>query len=153
MTTIDFTPLYRSTVGFDGLADLFDFATRSNQNSSYPPYNIESHGEENYSITLAVAGFSEDEIDINVENQIMTIKGKKNLDENTETNYLYQGIATRSFEKKFNLAEYVEVTNANLVNGLLTIKLKKELPEAMKPKSIKITSVDNASKQKKLSVA
>ena len=153
MTTIDFTPLYRSTVGFDGLADLFDFATRSNQNSSYPPYNIESLGDENYSITLAVAGFSEDEIDINVENQIMTIKGKKNLDENTETNYLYQGIATRSFEKKFNLAEYVEVTNANLVNGLLTIKFKKELPEAMKPKSIKITSVDNSSKQKKLSAA
>ena len=83
----------------------------------------------------------------------MTIKGKKNLDENSETNYLYQGIATRSFEKKFNLAEYVEVTNANLVNGLLTIKLKKELPEAMKPKSIKITSVDNSSKQKKLSAA
>merc|ERR1712159_270868 len=131
-----------STVGFDGLADLFDFATWANQNSSYPPYNIESHGDENYSITLAVAGFSEDEIDINVENQIMTIKGKKNLDENTEINYLYQGIATRSFEKKFNLAEYVEVTNANLVNGLLKIKLKKELPEAMKPKSIKITSVD-----------
>ena len=153
MTTIDFTPLYRSTVGFDRLADLFDFATRSNQNASYPPYNIESHGEENYSITLAVAGFSEDEIDINVENQIMTIKGKKNLDENNESNYLHQGIATRSFEKKFNLAEYVEVTNANLVNGLLTIKLKKELPEAMKPKSIKITSVDNSSKQKKLSVA
>ena len=90
MTTIDFTPLYRSTVGFDGLADLFDFATRSNQNSSYPPYNIESHGDENYSITLAVAGFSEDEIDINVENQIMTIKGRKNLDENSAKPTVFQ---------------------------------------------------------------
>ena len=151
--TFDLSPLYRTAIGFDRVADMLSTAAR-NESGGYPPYNIESLDEDHYRISMAVAGFSESELDIVVENDKLTISGSKSTSEqDANRQYLYRGIATRSFEKKFNLAEYVEVTNANLVNGLLTIKLNKELPEAMKPKSIKITSVDNSSKQKKLSAA
>ena len=139
MTTIDLTPLYRSSVGFDRLAALLDSAWRGDQTSvGYPPYNIEAIDKDRYSITLAVAGFAENELTIQIENGVLTVRGKKTT-EQKQRNYLYQGIATRAFERKFSLAEHVEVTDARLDNGLLTVSLIKEIPEAMKPKTINIT--------------
>jgi len=140
MTTIDLTPLYRSSIGFDSLASLLEGAFRSDQPSAgYPPYNIEAIDDNRYAITLAVAGFNQDELDIQVEGGILTVRGKKN-EETQNTNFLYQGIATRSFERKFNLEQHVEITGANLRNGLLNIGLVREIPEAMKPKRISIDS-------------
>jgi len=137
MNRIDLTPLYRSSVGFDRFGSLLDAASQAEKSSAgYPPYNIEVVEENNYSITIAVAGFKQSEIDIQVENGVLTVRGKK---ENTvEKQYLHQGIATRSFERKFNLADHIEVTNADLQDGLLILGLIKEVPEAMKPKSIAI---------------
>ena len=140
MNAIDFTPLYRSTVGFDRLANLLDSALQHNHTSGYPPYNIETTEENQYSITLAVAGFTEDELDIQTERGVLTVHGKKASAEKDERNYLYQGIATRSFERKFQLADHVSVTDAKLANGILSIELVKEIPEAMKPKKISIGS-------------
>ena len=143
MNTIDLTPLYRSSIGFDRLGSLLDTALRSEQASaSYPPYNIEANGENRYGITLAVAGFERQELDIQVEKGVLTVRGKK-ADTKEERKYLYQGIATRTFERKFNLADHVEVTGAQLTNGLLTISLVREIPEAMKPKTIAINTQDN----------
>lgn len=136
MTTIDFSPLYRSTVGFDSLANMLDNAMQTNSASGYPPYDIESVDEGKYKITLAVAGFSEDELDIQTENGVLTISGKR--DDEKQGNYLHRGIAKRSFERKFQLADHVEVDNAELVNGLLQVSLLKEVPEALKPKKISI---------------
>ncbi len=137
MNTIDLTPLYRNSVGFDRLASLLDSALRTDAvTSGYPPYNIEMLGENRYAITLAVAGFSQSELDLSVEKGVLTVRGKKNQEE--ERHYLHQGIANRAFERKFNLADYVEVTGAELNNGLLTIRLVKEIPEAMKPRTITI---------------
>lgn len=137
MNSIDFTPLYRNSVGFDRLASLMDNAMRSDSASAgYPPYNIESLDENHYAITLAVAGFTREEIDIDVEKGVLTVRGKKEKDESRQ--YLYQGIAYRAFERKFNLADYVEVKGASLENGLLTIDMVKEIPEAMKPRKIEI---------------
>ena len=140
MNTIDLTPLYRSSVGFDRFGSLLNTALRGDQVSNgYPPYNIEVAGDNQYGITLAVAGFTESELDIQVENGVLTVRGKKSESEK-DRNFLYQGIANRSFERKFTLADHVEVTGADLSNGLLTISLVKELPEAMKPKKISIGS-------------
>jgi molecular chaperone IbpA len=140
MTRIDLTPLYRSTVGFDHFASLLDSALSTDKTvPNYPPYNIEAMDEHNYAITLAVAGFSEDEFDLQVENGILTVRGKKQTDEDTRK-YLYQGIATRSFERKFNLAEYVEVTDASVANGLLTIQLVREIPAALQPRKITVNA-------------
>lgn len=137
MNSIDLTPLYRSSIGFDGLASLLDRTLNTESVApNYPPYNIEVLDETHYSITLAVAGFEQSELDIQVENGTLTIHGKKQNEEARK--FLYQGIANRTFERKFNLADHVEVTGAGLNNGLLTIKLVKEIPEAMKPKRIKI---------------
>ena len=139
MNTIDLTPLYRSSIGFDRFGTLLDMALRSDQSAAgYPPYNIEVTGENRYAITLAVAGFTIEDLEIQVENNVLTVRGKKTNDDNPH-NYLYQGIATRSFERRFNLADYVEVTGAELRNGLLTVNLVKEIPEAMKPKRIEIS--------------
>lgn len=138
MNNIDLTPLYRSTIGFDSLANLLDTALRTERSSNtYPPYDIEVKDENSYAITLAVAGFSEQELDIQVEKGVLSVRGKK-ANSKDERSYLYQGIANRSFERKFNLADYVEVTNADLSNGLLTISLVKEIPEAMKARNIAI---------------
>lgn len=143
MNAIDFSPLYRNSIGFDHLASLINSAMRSEGSSNgYPPYNIEVLQDDRYAITLAVAGFEQDEIDINVEKGVLSISGKKATEEKRQ--YLYQGIANSSFERKFNLAEYVEVTGAKLSNGLLTIDLVKEIPEAMKPRKIAITQVSEA---------
>jgi molecular chaperone IbpA len=140
MNTIDLTPLYRSSIGFDRFGSLLDTALRSDQAASgYPPYNIEVVAENQYAISLAVAGFDEGDLDIQVEKGVLTVHGKKEHN-GDEHKYLYQGIANRSFERKFTLADYVEVTGAKLQNGLLTINLVKEIPDAMKPKHIAINS-------------
>jgi molecular chaperone IbpA len=139
MNTIDLTPLYRSSIGFDRLGTLLDTALRAEQASAgYPPYNIEVVGDNRYGITLAVAGFEQSELDIQTEKGVLTVRGKKSEEGKEERKYLYQGIATRAFERKFNLADHVEVTGAELTNGLLTISLVKEIPEAMKPRTIAI---------------
>jgi len=144
MNTIDLSPLYRSTIGFDRLGALLDTALRADQSSSgYPPYNIEAAGDNRYGITLAVSGFELDELDIQVERGVLTVRGKKSDDSKEERKYLYQGIATRNFERKFSLADHVEVTGASLNNGLLSISLVREIPEAMKPKNIAINSSGN----------
>jgi molecular chaperone IbpA len=149
MNTIDFTPLYRSTIGFDRLANMLDNAMRSEVSpGGYPPYNIEVLEDDRYSITLAVAGFEKSDIDIDVEKGVLTVRGKKGDD--VQRNYLYQGIANRAFERKFNLADHVEVTGARLNNGLLTIELLKEIPEAMKPRKIAIDQDTQAIEHKKV---
>ncbi len=147
MNAIDLTPLYRSSVGFDRLGSLINHAlTAESTTSGYPPYNIEVLDENRYAITLAVAGFSQEELDIQVEKGVLTVRGDKHAKE--ERTYLYQGIANRTFERKFNLADYIEVTGADLSNGLLTISLLKEIPEAMKPKSIAINQDGNVLEHK-----
>lgn len=138
MRTIDLTPLYRSSIGFDRLGSLLDSALRTEQGSpGYPPYDIEVLDEDKYSITLAVAGFDRSELDIQVEKGVLTVRGRKG-ETPAERKFLYQGIANRAFERKFNLADHVEVTGAAMNNGLLTISLKREIPEAMKARSIAI---------------
>ena len=138
MNTIDLTPLYCNSVGFDRMASLLDNALRSQKAGvGFPPYDIETTGDDRYAITLAVAGFEESELDIQVEKGVLSVRGKK-ADEGEEKSYLYRGIANRSFERKFNLADHIEVREASLRNGLLTINLVKEVPEAMKPRTIAI---------------
>lgn len=141
MTTFDFSPLFRTSVGYDRLASLLNSANRLEQGAGFPPYNIQKAGEDHYRITMAVAGFSESELNIVSENNRLVVTGDKSEDKETDENaYLYRGIATRSFERRFNLAEHVKVTGARLDNGLLHIELEREIPEAMKPRSIEIRS-------------
>jgi len=138
MRNFDFAPLYRSTVGFDHLSSLLDAVSRSDTNNAgYPPYNIELLEKDNYRITMAVAGFTQEELDIHAEQQTLTVKGK-HASEDGERNYLHQGIAARNFERRFQLADHIEVTGARLENGLLHIDLVREIPEAMKPRQIQI---------------
>lgn len=139
MNTIDLTPLYRSSVGFDRLASMLDTAFRNEAHSAgYPPYNIEALDETRYAITLAVAGFERQELELQVEGGVLTVSGNKAEEDTRE--YLYRGIANRAFERRFNLAEHVEVSGAELANGLLTIRLLKKVPEAMKPRRININT-------------
>lgn len=140
MRTYDFSPLYRSAVGFDRLANLLESAARTSQEGGYPPYNIETTGENAYRIEIAVAGFSPDELNIEVKENLLTVSGRKtaNDDAATQKTYLHRGLAERDFERRFQLADYVIVTDANLSNGLLSIALKRELPEALKPRRIEI---------------
>lgn len=141
MRTFDFSPLYRSTVGFDHLSNLLDTVSRSDANNNgYPPYNIELLEQDKYQITMAVAGFVEDELELQTEKQVLTVKGTKANEENVQRNYLHQGIAARNFERRFQLADHVEATDAKLANGLLYITLVREIPEALKPKQIRISS-------------
>lgn len=135
MRSIDFSPLYRSAIGFDRLANLIESAA-SNGNAGYPPYNIEQLGENDYRISMAVAGFTQEELELSFQENLLTVKGNKQAD--TERNYLYQGIAERGFERRFQLADYVRVKGADLKNGLLHIELVREVPEAMKPRKIEI---------------
>ncbi|MDO2950077.1 Hsp20 family protein [Aeromonas simiae] len=135
MRNFDFSPLYRSAIGFDRLANLIESAA-NNGNGGYPPYNIEQLGEHDYRITMAVAGFTQEELEIGFQENLLTVKGSKQAD--PERNYLYQGIAERGFERRFQLADYVRVQGADLKNGLLHIELVRELPEAMKPRRIEI---------------
>ena len=147
MNSIDLTPFYRSSIGFDRLGSLIDSALNTDTvPSSYPPYNIEAIEKDRYAISIAVAGFEKNELDIQVENGVLTVSGKKADD--VERQYVYQGIANRAFERKFNLAEHVEVKGADLTNGLLTINLSREVPEAMKPKTIAINQASNVIEHK-----
>lgn len=140
MRTYDLSPLYRSAVGFDRLANLLENAARSSQDSGYPPYNIETLGENAYRIEIAVAGFTPDELNIEVKENLLTVAGRKSANDDVvpQKTYLHRGLAERDFERRFQLADYVVVTDANLVNGLLTITLKRELPEALKPRRVEI---------------
>lgn len=139
MRTFDFSPLYRSTVGFDHLSNLLDTVSRTDAtNNGYPPYNIELIDSDKYQITMAVAGFVEGELELQTEKQVLTVKGIKPGAESEQRKYLYQGIAARNFERRFQLADHVEVAGAKLENGLLFINLAREIPEALKPKQIPI---------------
>lgn len=139
MRNLDFSPLYRSAIGFDRMANLLDNLSRAEQSQpSYPPYNIELTGDDKYRITMAVAGFNSTEISIEVHQALLTVSANKSADVTTKT-YLHQGIAARSFERKFQLADHVQVQSANFENGLLHIDLQRIIPESMKPRSIPIT--------------
>lgn len=140
MRQFDLTPLYRSTVGFDRLFSLLDNQLAGNQTSAYPPYNIERTAENAYRITMAVAGFTDDELTVEVKENALTVTGKKAEADQDDTNMLYQGIAARSFERRFQLADHVVVVGADLSHGLLHVSLKREIPEAKKPRTIAITS-------------
>ncbi len=135
-TSIDLSPLYRSAIGFDRMASLLDAASADSK-PSYPPYNIELVEENRYRISMAVAGFSESELDISSEQNTLVISGKQDPD--SDRKYLYQGIAARNFERKFQLAEHVKVVSASLLNGLLHVELEREIPEALKPRKIAIS--------------
>jgi molecular chaperone IbpA len=139
MTTFDFSPLFRTSVGYDRLASLLNSASRLEQGAGFPPYNIQKVGDDHYRITMAVAGFSENELSITSENNRLVVTGEKPEEQESEENaFLYRGIATRSFERRFNLAEHVRATGARLDNGLLHIELEREIPEDMKPRKIEI---------------
>ena len=135
-TTYDFAPLWRSTIGFDRLIDLVDAAQHAGTEDNYPPCNVERLGEDRYQISLAVAGFSPDEIAITAEQSVLTVEGRKA--ERQQREFLYQGISSRPFKRQFNLADYVQVKGAAFDNGLLQIELVREVPEAMKPRRISI---------------
>ncbi|WP_417678541.1 Hsp20 family protein [Roseibium sp.] len=137
MRHFDFTPLHRSTIGFDRLFSMLDSA--NSETPSYPPYNIERTGENNYRITMAVAGFAEADLSLEAKEHVLTIKGEKKEEDETR-DILYRGIASRAFERRFQLAEHVRVEGAHLENGLLHIDLVREIPEAMKPRKIEIGS-------------
>lgn len=136
-TNFDFTPYRRSTVGFDRLFDLLETSARANTVDNYPPFDIERVGDDAYRITLAVAGFKADEIEMTAHANKLLVVGKK-ADEAGDRQFVHRGIATRAFERRFELADYVQVSGANLDNGLLTIDLVREVPEAMKPRTIAI---------------
>ena len=138
MRTFDLSPLYRSTVGFDRLFNLLDSVNGGETAQPYPPYNIERTGENAYRITMAVAGFGENELDIQAKENVLTVKGEKRDEKQETREILYRGIAARAFERRFQLADHVEVTGATLENGLLHIDLVREIPEAMKPRKIQI---------------
>ncbi len=142
MTTFDLSPLWRSSVGFDEFDKLFDtvFST-NNKGASYPPYNIVKHDKNIYQITMAIAGFGKDQIDISQEGNLLTVKGEMSEDKTmNKSEYLYRGIANRNFERKFELADTVKVIEADLNNGLLSINLEREIPEHQKPRKIKVNT-------------
>jgi molecular chaperone IbpA len=145
MNRFDFTPYRRSTVGFDRLFDLLENASRAGSGDNYPPFNIERRGEDAYRITLAVAGFKPADLEITAQQNLLVIQGRKG-DEQPAGEFLHVGIAQRGFERRFELADFVRVENANLEDGLLVIDLVREVPEAMKPKKIAVNG------QKTLSV-
>jgi molecular chaperone IbpA len=149
MRHVDFSPLYRSTVGFDRLFTMLDSLAQPDNGQTYPPYNIERTGEDAYRISMAVAGFAEDEIAIEAHRNVLSVKGERKDEGNGEgSEVLYRGIASRAFERRFQLADYVEVNGAFLKNGLLHIDLKRNVPEEMKPRKIAIaTAPAKAAKQ------
>ncbi|NLJ91670.1 MAG: Hsp20 family protein [Aeromonadales bacterium] len=137
MSRFDLTPLYRSAIGFDRLASMMESANTSSNNNGYPPYNIELLSENHYRISMAVAGFAQDDLDITSHENTLTVKGTKESNDE-QKNYLYQGIAERGFERRFQLADHIKVTGADMENGLLHIDLVRDVPEAAKPKTIAI---------------
>jgi len=149
MKTYDFSPLFRSTIGFDRLFDLADSIARMDQaQPAYPPYDIQVADENKYRITMAVAGFSEDEMDIEVRENTLTIAGKRKAG-NDDASYLHRGIAGRDFVRKFQLADHMEVVGAHLNNGILSVDLMREIPEAMKPRHVDIRAGEPESLPKK----
>ncbi len=147
MRHYDLSPLYRSTVGFDRMFSLLDSLGQPDSAPSYPPYNIERTGENAYRITMAVAGFADADLAIEVKENTLSIRGEKTeTDADNEREFLHQGIAARAFERRFQLADHVEVRGANLENGLLHIDLEREIPEAMKPRSIAISATNGKQK-------
>ncbi len=143
MRTFDLSPLHRVTVGFDNMSRLLDAALRLDETApAYPPYNIEKRGEDTYRVSMAVAGFSEDDLDITMHDDSLIIRGRQGKDadkeEGEQRQYLYHGIANRAFERRFQLADHIKVTGATLVNGLLHVELKREVPEEKKPRKIEI---------------
>ena len=149
MRTFDMTPFFRSSIGFDRLLNQLDSIARAGDVSTYPPYNIEKMGEDTYRLTMAVAGFSRDELGIEIKDIQMTVTGRNDKDDGGERRYLHRGIAERVFERRFNLADYMQVVGADLENGLLHIELKRELPEAMKPRKIEIAVNDKKAIERK----
>lgn len=150
MRHVDFSPLYRSTVGFDRLFTMLDSLAQPDQSQTYPPYNIERIDENAYRITMAVAGFAEGDLSVEAREHVLTVKGDRNEGEKGSSDYLYRGIAGRSFERRFQLAEHVEVRGAKLENGLLHVDLVREIPETAKPRRIEISVADDASRQKQI---
>jgi molecular chaperone IbpA len=142
MRTLDFAPLYRSVVGFDRLASLLEAAT-SEAASGYPPYNIERTDENAYRIEMAVAGFRPEELNIEVKENLLTVQGRKTANDDGRR-YLHRGLAERNFERRFQLADYVVVTDAQLADGLLSVSLKREIPEALKPRRVEISTAPAA---------
>jgi molecular chaperone IbpA len=139
MRNFDFTPLHRATIGFDQIADMMDrVLTNDVSQSSYPPYNIEKTSEDAYRISIAVAGFSSDELVVEVKENALVVSAKKSKDE-AERTYMHRGIATRSFERRFQLADHVRVTGASHIDGMLHIDLQREVPETAKPRRIEIS--------------
>ncbi|MDC5808490.1 Hsp20 family protein [Vibrio europaeus] len=136
MRTVDFTPLYRNAIGFDRLFNMMEANTAKNASGGYPPYNIEQKDENHYRITMAVAGFADEQLDLTQKENMLIVKGERDSEE--EKQYVYQGIAERDFERKFQLADYVKVVGASMENGLLHIDLEREIPEAMQPRKIAI---------------
>jgi molecular chaperone IbpA len=145
MRTYDLSPLFRSTVGFDRMMRLLDTTGREDGSLSYPPYNIEKTGENTYRIVMAVAGFAEDDLTVGVEDGLLSVAGR-GLKEEDQSRYLHRGIARRAFERRFELADHIQVVGANLANGLLSIELVREVPEAKKPRTIKVVAGESSPK-------
>lgn len=145
MNTFDFSPLFRTTVGFDRLSRLLETGMLNEQESAYPPYNIVKLNEDNYRITMAVAGFSEKDIDITSKENQLVVQGRIVPDAQKDVTYLHRGIAGRAFERRFQLADHIRVVDATMDNGLLTVDLVREIPEAMKPRKIAINGITAAS--------
>lgn len=145
-TTFDFTPLFRSSIGFDRMLNALEAASRVETIDNWPPYDIAKTDEDDYRITMAVAGFSQEELTITQEHNMLMVSGQKTGEDNGQ--YLHRGIAGRSFQRRFELADHVKVVEAGLVNGLLTIDLKREVPEEMKPRRIDIAAAEALPKVK-----
>jgi len=151
MRNYDFTPLWRSTVGFDRLFDLINSSALTDNQNGYPPYDIIRRSEESYRISLAVAGFAPSDIAITAQQNLLTVAGRRS--EGAEQDYVYQGISARAFERRFSLADHVEVENASFENGLLQIDLGRKVPEAMKPRRIEIATASTNDKVKSVKAA
>ena len=148
MRNFDLAPLYRATVGFDQIADLLDRVMASDMSQpSYPPYNIEKTDDDAYRISIAVAGFAADDLTVEVKDGALVVSARKSEDDESERTYLHRGIATRAFERRFQLADHVRVTGASHADGMLHVDLVREVPEALKPRRIAITSADTTREQ------
>jgi molecular chaperone IbpA len=138
MRTVDYSPLYRSAVGFDRLFAMLDAAAAQDSQAGYPPYNIERTSENDYRVEIAVAGFKPDELNVEVKEGVLTVQGRKTANDGEQRRYLHRGLAERNFERRFQLADHVVVDGAALADGLLTISLRRELPEQLKARTIEI---------------
>ena len=152
MRTYDLSPLFRSAIGFDRLANTLESIHNTNSSGGYPPYNIELVDENQYTITMAVAGFTAEDLEIEVEQNKLRVTGQKREDENGRQ-YLHRGIANRNFERSFQLADHIKVANANIQDGMLYLELVREIPEAMKPRRIEISERDNSALDNQVAAA